>query len=329
MKESEIRPEALFARYLELVRQSGAELLQSSGEFVSVSCPGCGAEDSETVLKKEGFQHELCGSCGSLFVSPRPSPALLDRYYGESEAVRFWRTHFFKETAEARREKMFRPRAEEVVALARTEALGPGATLADVGAGYGIFLEEITRQSFFSTVIGVEPAPALAEECREKGFQVMQMKAEAAPPGTMRADIVTAYEVLEHVFDPCEFLQGVGRLLRPGGLLLFTTLTVSGFDIQVLWEHSKSVSPPQHLNLLSLEGIRRLVQRSGLVLARLDTPGRLDVDIVRNAARANPQVVLPRFVQRVLERGPAAESEFQEFLRRHDLSSHVRALVKA
>ena len=64
MKESEIRPEALFARYLELVRQGGAELLQSSGEFVSVPCPGCGAEDSETVLKKEGFQHELCGSCG-------------------------------------------------------------------------------------------------------------------------------------------------------------------------------------------------------------------------------------------------------------------------
>jgi 2-polyprenyl-3-methyl-5-hydroxy-6-metoxy-1,4-benzoquinol methylase/ribosomal protein S27E len=329
VKESEIRPEALFGRYLELVRGSGEQILRSSAEFVRVPCPGCGAEDGETVFKKEGFQHELCGSCGSLFVSPRPSPALLDRYYTESEAVRFWRTHFFKETAEARREKMFRPRAEEAAALARAEGLGAGATLADVGAGYGIFLEEIAKQGVFSTVIGVEPAPALAEECREKGFTVFQMKAEAVPPGTVRADIVTAYEVLEHVFDPCEFLQGVSRLLRPGGLLLFTTLTVSGFDIQVLWEHSRSVSPPQHLNLLSLEGVRRLVRRSGLVLARLDTPGRLDIDIVRNAARVDPEIVLPRFVQRVLERGPAAESEFQDFLQRHHLSSHVRALVRA
>ena len=327
MKESEIRPLPVFSRYLELVRQDGVRLLQSQTEFVRVPCPGCGAEDGETAFEKEGFRYESCRACGSLYVSPRPTPKMIEQSYRESEAVKYWATHFFKETVEARRAKVFRPRAESVAAMAKEDGCVGAGTLVDIGSGYGTFLEEVARLAVFRTLLSVEPAAGLAAICRDKGFSVIETYVERVPDGQVQADLATAYEVIEHVFDPLEFFRGAARLLRPGGRFLFTTLTVSGFDIQVLWNHSKAVSPPQHLNLLSVTGIQRLIERSGLTVQDLTTPGRLDVDIVKNTAAENPTVRLPRFVERIIQTGSACEQEFQEFLQRHLLSSHARGLA--
>jgi 2-polyprenyl-3-methyl-5-hydroxy-6-metoxy-1,4-benzoquinol methylase len=328
VKESDIRPARIFAQYLELLREDCALLLAAGDCFVAVSCPGCGSPSAETAFEKDGFRYALCGRCESLFISPRPSRELLDRYYRESKAIRFWSTHFYRETADARREKIFRPRASAIAAWLERMGGDGGHTLVDIGAGYGLLLEELARLGAVQTLVGVEPSSDLAAVCRGKGFRVIEAKVEDVADGMVRADIATAFEVLEHVFDPAEFLRAAARLLRPHGLLLFTTLTVSGFDIQILWNHSKSVSPPQHLNLLSLEGIRRLVTRAGLVIEELTTPGQLDVDIVRNTAAEHPDACVPRFVRSLISAGSACREEFQTFLQRHNLSSHARILAR-
>ena len=328
MRESDIRPRDLLSRYLALVREEGRELLRAGAGFVPVSCPGCGAGGGDTAFDKEGFRYVLCPACGSLFVSPRPSRELLDRYGRESKAVQFWSTHFYKQTAEARREMIFRPRAQDLAALASRRGAEDHRTLVDIGCGYGLLLEELAGLEAFDTALGIEPAGDLAAICRAKGFTVIEAKVETIPPGTLQADVATAFEVLEHVFDPGEFLRAAASLLRPDGVLLLTTLTVSGFDIQVLWDRSNSASPPQHLNLLSLEGIRRLVEREGFSVEQLTTPGRLDLEIVDNAARDDPTLPLPRCVRRILDAGPACRQAFQAFLREHDLSSHVRVVAR-
>lgn len=328
MKESDIRPAGLFTQYLDLLRRDCIELRSAAGDFVTVPCPGCGTAHAETAFEKDGFGYALCRVCGSLYISPRPSRDRLDRYYRESKAIRFWSTHFYRETADTRREKIFRPRAAVITGWLGRIGVDGDATVVDIGAGYGLLLEELSRLGTFRGLIGIEPSPDLAAVCREQGFRVIESTAESIAEGTVRADMATAFEVLEHVFDPAEFIRAAARCLRPEGLLLLTTLTVSGFDIQVLWQHSKSVSPPQHLNLLSLEGIRRLLTRTGLVIEELTTPGQLDVDIVRNAAAERPDIPLPRFVRTLLAAGPACQEEFQAFLQRHSMSSHVRVVAR-
>ena len=61
----------------------------------------------------------------------------------------------------------------------------------------------------------------------------------------------------------------------------------------------------------------------------LSTPGRLDVDIVKNTLKEGVDVELGRFLRLLLfEAGEAVRSSFQEFLQRQRLSSHIRIIAR-
>jgi 2-polyprenyl-3-methyl-5-hydroxy-6-metoxy-1,4-benzoquinol methylase len=292
MKESEIRPQKLFNQYLKLAREDIDRFFSDHSQFVEVACPGCSSQACEPALVKLKFRYMLCSKCGSLYLSPRPTVEMYELYYQGAESVKFWSSHFFKETAEARRQKIFKPRAGLVAEwIKKFETTSKGNELfVDIGSGYAIFLQEVKRLGLFAKIMGIEPEANLAQVGRDQGFTILEKKLEAIDDGEIGADFATAFEVLEHVFSPQDFLSAARRILRPGGILMFTTLTVSGFDIQVLWENSKSIYPPHHINLLSTQGMRDLVTRSGLQLVDLSTPGELDVDIVRNIQHENPEI---------------------------------------
>jgi len=328
LKESEIRPQELFNRYLELVRRDVAHYFNDTRAFVRVDCPACGSARQSPGLEKDGFAYVLCDECGTLYASPRPTAEQLDAFYRDAESVKFWSTHFYKETAGARREKMFRPRAQLVDEWLSRRGRERAPVFVDIGSGYGIFLEEIRRLGKFQSVTGIEPNPEMAKLCRQLGFPIVQKPVERVEEAEVQADFATAFEVLEHVFEPLQFLKSARRLLKPEGLLLFTTLTVSGFDIQVLWQNSKSVYPPHHINFISVEGMERLVARAGLQLVELCTPGQLDVDIVANRLGEDPTLPMPRFVASLLNsRLETTRRDFQDFLSAHRLSSHLRVVA--
>jgi len=85
------------------------------------------------------------------------------------------------------------------------------------------------------------------------------------------------------------------------------------------------VFPPHHINFLSLAGFERAFAAAGLVDIDVTTPGQLDVDIVRNAWKRDPNFAdQHRFLRRLIEDEQLA-SAFQDFLVQNRLSSHVWA----
>lgn len=320
MKENDIRPQELMARYVELSAQD-AEHCFGAEQRYDMACVACGSAEVEPQFIKIGFAYAQCRQCGTLYQTPRPPTDAFEAFYRNSASSRYWAEVFFPAVAEARREKIFRPRVERLRQWCAERGV-PVRRLVDVGAGYGIFLDEWRRCESVVETMAVEPSAHLAAECRAKGLQVVEEVAENVTGMDGCADLVTCFEVLEHVHDPLSFVLSLKRLVRPGGILFVSTLSIDGFDLQVLWDRSTQISPPHHINFLSIEGFRRLFERAGLVDVDIRTPGQLDVDIVRNAVEKNNETLKPqRFVCALLKDETA--EDFQEFLVRNRLSSHA------
>ena len=262
-----------------------------------------------------------------MFQNPRPPIAAFEAFYRDSESSKYWAEVFFPSVAEIRREKIFRPRVDRLAGLCEERGFDVEC-LIDVGAGYGILLDEWRKRFPKTHCVAVEPSASLAQECRSKGFDVVEDIVENVKGHNDTADLVTCFEVLEHVYDPLQFIRDLAALTRPGGSVFVSTLGIDGFDLQILWEKSSQISFPHHINFLSVEGFCQLFKRAGLFDISVTTPGQLDVDIVRNAMNRDTSLLQgERFLRKLLA-NEANASAFQRFLSERRLSSHVWVIAR-
>lgn len=324
MKEEDIRKRSTLNRYLELVREDAARLIRDASGFHRTACPACGGNDLAPQFQKYGFHYEQCRACETLFVNPRPSYEDLMRIYVDSPSTRYWVTEFFLPMAETRREVIFKPRARFVAE--RFPEVRSGRT-ADIGAGFGLFLEELKTLWPESDVVAIEPSMDMAGICRSKGLTVIEESLEDV--GNAEGfDLMTAFELFEHLHDPAPFVAKVHELLRPGGFFFLTTLNGLGFDIQVLWEGSKSIFPPNHLNFFNPGSMATFLEGRGFSVIEVATPGQLDWDIVEGLYR-DEGVDPGRFFSTVSRHGTEdAKQGFQEWIRRNNFSSHMRIIAR-
>ena len=143
MREDEIRPKLIFDEYLRLAEADTKNYF--SDVFKStVMCPACASEGNFS-FKKNGFDYAECTNCQTLFVSPRPDALAFAKYYTESESAEYWATTFYKHTAEARREKLWKPKARTVrEAMEKFGAVD--ADVIDIGGGM-VSLQRSTKNS--------------------------------------------------------------------------------------------------------------------------------------------------------------------------------------
>jgi len=331
MKEEDIRPEKLFNQYLSLAEQD-VETYFRHAPLYNRLCPACKSQNSEFRFRKIGFDYEICLDCKTLFVNPRPVAEAFNEYYTDSPSVRFWATNFYRETESKRREHIIKPKAamvKSIISKYMTESQNQSCIL-DIGAGYGIFCEELQKLLPKSVqVIAVEPATALQEVCREKGIPVIpkfleNIKDIDLPFGRKNVIAAISFELLEHLHDPDLFIENCRGVLGEGGILILTTLNWDGFDLQVLQEKSNSIHPPHHINFFTTDSVQILLKRHGFEVLEVSTPGKLDVDI---ASKQISDITDP-FIRDILGGNDMVKSKFQTFLQESKLSSHMMVIAK-
>lgn len=323
LSEKELCPDDLLAGQEAAFQRDIAKLHARPGEFVAVCCTACGESGGKAAFEKFGFQFKLCSQCRTIYMSPRPSEALMADYYTNSENYAYWAKHIFPASEASRREKIHKPWLDRVVNYCQQFGV-PRGTLVEVGPGFGTFASVATESGQFERVLAVEPTPEMAAACRERGVAVVQRRVEEVSDEIDGADVLVAFEVIEHLFEPRRFIAQCARLLRPGGLLVVSCPNGQGFDIAMLGAHALAVDA-EHVNLFNPESLSGMLQRSGFEVMEASTPGRLDAEFVREAAlKGEIDLVSEPFLKRVLlDEWDRLGWPFQQFLAANGLSSHM------
>jgi 2-polyprenyl-6-hydroxyphenyl methylase/3-demethylubiquinone-9 3-methyltransferase len=106
----------------------------------------------------------------------------------------------------------------------------------DIGCGGGIFAESAARLPSTTSVTAIDPSPTILTVARaharrdpalSRKLTYLNETIESLPlPGAPRDrfDVVSVFEVVEHVDYPAAFLDRVGEFVRPGGWLVLSTI---------------------------------------------------------------------------------------------------------
>lgn len=116
-----------------------------------------------------------------------------------------------------------------------------GIKILDIGCGGGLVCEPLARLGARVTGCDAdETAIAVAQaHAREAGLEIAYQAgaAEALLPAHQAGfDAVIALEILEHVYDRSDFIAACGQLVKPGGVVIFSTLnrTIRGFALGIV-----------------------------------------------------------------------------------------------
>lgn len=323
LSEKELCPDDLLKGQEEAFQRDIERLQARYSEFVKVSCPACDSSTYTESFKKHTFHYVTCQGCGTLYMNPRPSPEVMNSYYSNSENYKYWARYIFPASEGARRNKIHKPWLERVAGYCERYSI-PRGVLMEVGAGFGTFSWLAHESGLFEEVVAVEPTPEMAESCRARGVNVINKRIEEIGDEIESADVVVAFEVIEHLFEPRQFLGQCAQRIKKGGLLVVSCPNGQGFDISMLGSDSLAVDP-EHVNLFHPASLSLLVESCGFEVLEVSTPGRLDAEFVHTAIEEGKfDVSHDPFLKRVLvDEWERLGWPFQQFLAENGLSAHM------
>lgn len=321
INENDIRPDKFRNDQLNSIQEDIEFLILRKDGFIEVQCPACGSINKNVEMAKNGFTYLECENCTMLYVSPRPTKKILSEFYPNSAQYKFFNDYIFPASMEVRRKNIFIPRVNKVIEICQKYKIKTDKIL-EIGTGYGLFCEEMVKSKAFKEVVGIEASDALAETCINNGYRLYNGLLENLEINE-RFNFAAAFEVIEHVFNPFEFIGLIHNLLEDKGILMFSFPNYNGFEVGILRESCAGVDH-EHLNYFNENSISILLQKTGFNVLSIETPGLLDVDIVKKALSCSNNSIKNSFLYDLcVNKFETAGKEFQEFLRKHNLSSHM------
>ncbi len=195
------------------------------------ACPICNSTRIAALSNYSKDYLVKCSGCSFVFASKIPS---------EKELVAHYNTYPRSNSISAITIKRYHE------LLDKLEPFRKNNTLLDVGCGDGFFLETAKKRNWL--VYGTEFTDVAIQLCKEKGIQMQQGKLNPKNYDAGFFDVITSFEVIEHINNPIEEITHFTTLLRKGGAVYVTTPNFNSFSRFYLKQNWNVIEYPEHLS---------------------------------------------------------------------------------
>jgi len=155
----------------------------------------------------------------------------------------------------------------------------PVRKLLDVGTGYGFFMRDVSKQcSLEATGVELSKQEALFGT-KELQLDIKNSALSESGLAKQHFDMVTAFEVIEHVASPNTFVAELATYAKPGGFVLIMTDNFESKVAKDLGAGFPKWIPHSHISHFAPRSLEWVIENAGLVVeARLSyTPWELEL----------------------------------------------------
>ena len=214
-----------------------------------IKCTACEGSESVTVLRKGSLFLHRCLNCGTIFLGGYSSEFVPGLY------------SYYDKYKNLGKEDVFDPitsdRCQDL--LRWFSGFVTGREVLDVGCGLGQFVEVANKSGWKAE--GLELSEGAVDFARRHGLAVRNLDffSEEIKPNSY--DLVTLFEVIEHVPNPAEFVRRAEEVVRPGGLVYLTTPNFASIDRFLLGKHWEIIHR-EHLTYFTSRTLHSMVKRT-------------------------------------------------------------------
>ena len=238
-----------------------APRISAEVERKHIDCNLCGSSTHVPFRPENGRGLVQCQNCGLVYVSPRPDSNELYALYGESyfrndDSGTVGYTNYLNDESNIR--KSFNRRLE------RLERFVQVGRVLDVGCATGFFLAQAQERGW--QVQGLDVSHFAIEYAKNRfGFDVQRgsLLELDYPPNSY--DLITMWDVIEHVPDPKRYVQRIAELLKPGGVFALATPDIDSIPARLTgkrWIGYKLSE--EHVYYFSLRTLTRMLDEVGM-----------------------------------------------------------------
>ncbi len=253
--------------YRENVFKKFHNAIKQSSEFV---CPLCKKNSGKEFLRCKDYTLHECEYCG--LVSPNIRFDMLgnEDVYDDDAYIKDTIREIV-DTYEYRK-KTYAPERLSYILKKIPELQKENIKLLDVGCGPGYFISHLKDEGI--RYKGIELANFLVMMCQERGLNVE--KIDLKNEKKEGYNVITLFDVIEHLSNPIEFFNQINEKLMRGGYVVAYTPHIHSVGYELMKEMQNTLLPFQHLCFFDQASLEYLAKSSGFIIHSIDYFG-LDV----------------------------------------------------